>query len=216
MPISRTGQWAGLLVAFAAGCDDGSDEGSVSEWLGAEIHLVARGTIDGDEIDIDLRGADAMAAELLCEREYEAPPDASGTAPDETMATQTEAKIFATVEVGGQMRNLSVELKGNDLQSRGSGDVLTVVPRSETRDPGADEIWVEWEWLDADGEETFESSAVSGDVTTGIFSGTPAPAVIPEGEGSIGLHFDAQWSPTERVSLSVTAPCLINDVDLEE
>lgn len=202
--------------ALSASC---SDAASGVAWVGDEPHLVAHGTLNGETLDIDVRGADAIAGMITCERQYSAMPLASDpTMPDLTTARFEEVTFDLQLVIGGETRLVEIEVKYHDLQSDPIGTEITVVPRVEGVDPAADEVVFEWEWHTVPGDVTyFEESAQSGTVTLESFTGTPGngTAVIPEGDGSIGITARVRWSPTESLDISFTAPCQTNDINVE-
>jgi hypothetical protein len=210
-PVART---LSLSTAVLLGSCS-SSAGGVS-WGGIEPHISVHGTLGDEEIDIELSGAAATG--ISCERQYET----MGQAADPTMADLntavfSEVTIDVVVTIDGEERLLELELKKHDLQSDMDGDVVHIVPRSTTEDPAADSMWVEMEWHTIVGDVTyFEEAAQSGTVTREAFTGTPGPGgvVIPEGDGVVGVTIDARWSPTERLTFSITAPCLYNDVNV--
>lgn len=205
-----------LACSFVFGCSGGGDGGLA--WAGEAPHLIVRGTIDGEVIDIDLQGADAIAAGVSCEREYLADESATMAGePDLSTAVFDEVKINATVTINGEQRFLELELKHHDLQSDAIGTEITVVPRLAVGEPAADEIWLEFEWQTLPDETTvLEVAALEGVVTLQRFTGTPGTdtVVIPAGDGEIGVTIDARWSPTESLQVSLTAPCTDTDVGL--
>lgn len=191
-------------------------ESSGVSWAGEEPHVVVSGFIDGESIDLDLRGASAELAGLECTREYEVP--VVGGNPDFTMARNVEIELEGRVEVNGEMRQFQIELKRHNTQDDPVGTEIRVIPRDELNPPdvNGDTLWLEWEWKDADGNDLYEQAAQSGTVTVQLQSGTPddSGVIIPEGEGAIGFTIDAYWSPSERMRISISAPCL--DIDTEE
>lgn len=205
-----------FVSSFVFGCSGGGDDGVA--WVGEGPHLVVHGIIDGEAVDIDLQGADAIAAGVSCEREYLA--DESSTTPGEpdlTTAVFDEVKINATVTINGEQRFLELELKHHDLQSDAIGTSITVVPRLAVGEPAADEMWLEFEWQTLPDETTvLEVAALEGELVLQRFTGTPGvdTVVIPEGDGDIGVTIDARWSPTDSLQISVTAPCTDSDVGL--
>lgn len=205
-----------LGCSMFLGCSGGGGGGIT--WEGEEPHLIVRGVIDGEMVDIELRGADAVAAGVSCEREYLA--DESSTMPGEpdlSTAVFNEVKINATVTINGEQRFLELELKQHDLQSDAIGTDITVVPRLAVGLPAADEMWLEFEWQTLPDETTvLEVAALEGNVTLERFTGTPGTdtVVIPSGDGDVGVTIDARWSPTDSLQISVTAPCVDSDVGL--
>ena len=205
-----------LACSVFFGCSGGGGGGIA--WEGEEPHLIVRGIIDGEMVDIELRGAEALAAGISCEREYLADesPSMPGE-PDLATAVFNEVKINATVTINGEQRFLELELKQHDLQGDAIGADITVVPRLAVGLPAADEMWLEFEWQTLPDETTvLEVAALEGNVTLERFTGTPGAdtVVIPSGDGEIGVTIDARWSPTDSLLISVTAPCVDSDVGL--
>lgn len=201
------------ILALSA-CVEQTEEPSVPEWLGEQEHLRIVGTLDGEELDIG-EGGSLEVEDFFCRREYLA-PEIDGVL-DESQAAFTELKIYATVANASGTRYLTLEFKRHDLQSSVIGAEVEVVPRLETVEPGPDQMWVEYEWNDAEGTELLESAAQAGVFTLELFSGSPAPgsAVIPADEGMVGGHLSARWSPTEALELSFSAPCREIKVEAE-
>lgn len=207
------------LTLFGSSCSSGGDD-EITSWRGSEYHLAIKGTVNGEKLDIDLSGADAQdAMKLYCELEWVTPPTVVGGAdPDLTMAVHREIKILAEVEINGETRYLSLEHKDNNFQDAGEGSTFTIVPRSETEPPGAEEAFFEWEYTDGiDGDETYESSANSGFMTLEYFEGTTMAdsMVFEDGTSSAGMYVDASWSASERITMSFSAPCAAFDIDVE-
>ena len=202
----------GLFCVLFVGCGGGSG----LSWEGETEHVVVSGFLNGEDVELRYTDADAVAVELSCVREYEV-PFVNG-ASDPTMTVNVENEIQGRVEINGEVRFFQVELKRHDAQGEPLETPLTIVPRDDLNPPdvSGDEIWVEWEWQDADGSDLYEQSAQSGTVTFHAFTGTrdPATGLIPEGEGVIGVTIDAYWSPQERLQISLTAPCVENDVEV--
>ena len=201
------------VVALAA-CVEQGEEPAVPEWLGEGEHLRIVGTLDGEDIDIG-EGGSLAVEDFYCRREYLA-PETDGVL-DESQAVFTELKVYATVANTSETRYLTLEFKRHDLQSDALGSEVEVVPRLETVEPGAEQMWVEYEWNDAEGTELLESAAQAGVFTLELFSGSPAPGstVIPADEGMVGGHLSARWSQTEELELSFSAPCREIKVEAE-
>src|SRR5690606_29675309 len=204
-----------LLLSCAA-----ADEDRITEWQGDEPHLIVQGTIDGEDVDFELRGADAMnASKDACELEWAAPPlVAGGDEPDLSQAKLNETTLLAQVEVAGETRFWSLELKSHDFRQDSPGDVIDVIPRVETQPPSPSEVWIEVEWQDAfDGEEIFESGAQSGIIVTRGITGTEMAGipVFEEGSSFAAGFVDASWSARDELVISFTSPCVANDYDVE-
>lgn len=202
-----------VLAAVFSGC--GGEGGGVS-WQGAEPHLVVQGSIFEESVSID--ATDTLSVEegmFECRREYEVP--VIGGEPDETMARNIEVRFRGFVRVNGELRRFELELKKHNLQDTPVGTVLDVVPRDDLNppDPDGSTLWVEWEWHDAEtNDTTFEGAAQGGTVRLEAFTGSPGPGgvIIPEGEGFVGATVDAFWSPNERLRISMSAPCLDTEI----
>lgn len=202
-----------LALAVVAGCGDG-DEGLA--WYGPEPHLVVDGFLFEEPVVVDVVDPVAVeAAGFECRREYRVP--VIDGEPDLTRAQNVEVRIRGVVSVNGEDRRFELELKQHDLQGTPLGTVLDVVPRDDLRppDPSGRTLWVEWEWHEAETNiTTFEGAAQAGTVRLEAFTGTPGPegVIIPDGDGYVGATVDAYWSPTERLRISVTAPCLDTEI----
>jgi hypothetical protein len=183
-------------------------------WQGAEPHFIARGHLNGEQIDIRIVGDDAEeGASVWCEREYEVPL-VDGVA-DLTQARQIETSITGYATVDGEERIFQFEIKQHGLQDDRSGDSVTIIPRVDEVPPDADEAWLDWEWQTIDEEDLFESSAQEGEIVLEAFTGEPGEGgvIIPEGEGMVGATVQARWSVNESLSMSFSVPCTANDVE---
>lgn len=200
------------LVCACSDDSEGEQTKALTEWQGSEPHFEVRGTLDGEELNLSM-GEDASDDALLfCTREYTVP--LMGTEPDYSAGSLTEVKITAFVEGQGG-RFVELELKQHDYQSDKIGADVVVVQRSETENPRADEMWLEWEWHGADEETLFEGAANSGTFTLERFTGSPDDAtglVIPSGEGSVGGFARGEWKNGEALDISFSAPCTTSDV----
>lgn len=202
---------AGFILV--AGCGGGG--GGVS-FRGEDPHLVVSGSIFDEDVEVDVTEPTAVEASMFeCRREYEVP--LVNGVPDETMAENIEVRIRGIVTVNGEQRRFEIELKRHNLQDTPIGTVLDIVPRDDINppDPNGTTLWVEWEWHDAvTNETTFEGAAQGGTVTLEAYTGTPGATgvIIPDGDGVVGATIDAFWSPTERLRISVTAPCLDTEI----
>lgn len=209
---------AGALV-LSIGCapdgDPDGDDDTPTEWLGTDPHFRAVGTLNGEELDLNVEGdAAADASSLFCEREYIVPQNAAGEF-DYANGELVEVKLHAFVTVGGEERKAEIEFKRHDMSADSAGTKLTVVPRNDASEPASGELYLEWEWKSAAGEDIYEQSAQTGSVTVGEFTGTPDETglLIPDNEGTVGVFATGQWSETESVALSFTAPCGPNAVE---
>jgi hypothetical protein len=204
------------LSVFACGSEDAEDQ--ELSWMGANSHLVVRGRLNGEDIDVALTGDAASDSDRLwCGREYQAPPDTLGE-PDVSQAKLYEITLNGIVSVRGEERLLQLELKPHDFQSGGVPAVIRVVPRVDGQTPAATEMWAEFEWLTPDGEdEILETSAQAGSFRLELYSGAPAAdgIVIPPGEGVFGGTLLAKWSEREQLRFSISAPCVESDLELE-
>ncbi len=204
------------LVALAiGGCSEqGSESVGPEEFLGPSYHFVLAGFANQQVIDIDLPpdfyGDAAMA---MCERQYVVPDsDDVATWGDGSLR---EIEITANVMIGGEERVLQLELKEHDFQSDPDGTAVTIVPRSDLVDPAVDEMWIELEIEDLEGNRLFEQGAQVGTLVRGAHVGMPGPdgVVIPEGEGAFGAWFEARWSVTEELRGSFFVQCPLLSVD---
>lgn len=204
----------GIAVGLSAceSTDTANDEPLT--WQGEEPHFVARGLLNGEQIDIRIDGDDAEdGASVWCEREYEVPL-VDGVA-DLTQARQIETSITGYATVDGEERIFQLEIKQHGLQDDRSGDHVAIIPRVDEEAPGADEAWLDWEWQTIDEEDLFESSAQEGEIVLEAFTGEPGEGgvIIPEGEGIVGATLRARWSVDESLSLSFSVPCTANDIE---
>jgi hypothetical protein len=200
------------LAAIAA-C--GGGDGGVA-WFGPDTHLTVSGSIASEVVSIDMTDPVIVADGMFeCRREYIVP--VIGGVRDYTMARNIEVRIRGHVVHNGEPRRFELELKQHNLQDTPIGTTLQIVPRDDLNrpDPNGGTLWVEWEWHDSEtNDTTFESSAQGGTVRLEAFTGMPDAdgVIIPEGEGYVGATVDAFWSPTERLRISVTAPCLDTEI----
>lgn len=207
----------GASVAVAVACSPGDGDGDagpeLSEWLGEDEHFAISGRLNGEDLDVRLEGEAASdSVKLYCEREYAV--NVVGGERDWSTGRVMEVKIIAHMNVGGEEREATIELKRNDLSQHEPGTKLSVIPRDDANDPGPKQLWIEWEWA-VDGTETYEQAAQSGTLTVEEFSGTPddTGVIVPEGEGRLGVYLEAEWSETERLKLSATVPCTKNAIE---
>lgn len=215
----RTLLCLGALALTTACTSD--DENRITEWQGAPLHLVIQGTLDGEDLDVDIRGNEAVAAAMLtCELEWVAPPTMPGGVDgDLSMARHREVKLLAQFEMAGETRYWSMEFKEHDFTGDNAGDTLDIIPRVETMLPGPSEVWVEAEWLDSfDGDEIFEQAASEGFLVTQGLTGTPGAdgVVFMDGTSIASGFLEARWSAQEELAISFSIPCTLTDIDVEE
>jgi hypothetical protein len=200
------------LTLIACGSDP--EPAATGSWQGEEVHLSIHGLLNGEKVDVSLTG-DAVAdgTVIWCERDYQAPTVDGGA--DLAQAMQTDTTIAGYATVGGEERFFELELMGHTLQAEKPGTELTIVPRVDDVELEADEMWLEWEWTTLDGEDLLESAAQDGRFVLEQFTGKPGEGgvVIPEGNGTIGGYAEARWSVDEKLSISFTVPCTVNEVE---
>jgi hypothetical protein len=214
-----------LLVALgSAACGGKSTDPSVTQWLGSTPHFRALGVINGETIDIDISGVDAQdVTRLWCEREYQAPNDSLGN-PIYAQGHHTETRSKAPVTTGGAHRILDLEVKMHDLQADAAGKTVTVIPRDDSNPPcvagspcRAGVMWLQWVWLNHDDNDSvmYKQAAVSGQLTTGEFTGAvdATGMFIKENTGTVGAFVTGTWSQTDHLSVSFDANCTVNDID---
>lgn len=211
------GLTAGVFVLgfFSTACGAGGGPELV-EWAGTGLHLKIEGSLAGDDLSYDLGEAEASdTTKVWCKREWEAQDDGTGN-PDYSTGVFVEGKLDAILDVAGETRRLELEFKRIDLQSASAGDTFTVVPRSETVEPGPTELWMEWEWNDIPVE--YEQAAQSGTFVLGELTGEGSTEtgglVIPENTGTFGAFASGKWSETESVAVSFTVNCVDSYVTL--
>jgi hypothetical protein len=200
------------LALVACGAD--TDDGVTGSWAGEEAHLSVHGLLNGEKIDISIDGEGAADGSLIwCERGYLA-PTVDGSA-DLSQAVQNETTISGYATVGGEERFFELEFFGRGLHENEPGTEFTIVPRVDDVEPEGDEIWLEWEWTTLDGEDLLEAAAQKGTFVLGQFTGKPEKGslVIPEGDGLVGGYAEARWSVNDKLSISFSAPCTVNDVE---
>jgi hypothetical protein len=207
-----------VCAGFTVGCGNQDEEEKSLAWKGADAHLVVRGHLNGEDIDVALTGADAMNSERLwCAREYQAPEDANGE-PDASRAKLYEITLNGIVTIHGEERLLQLELKPHDFQSDPVPAVVHVVPRVDDHAPASNELWAEFEWLTPDGEtDLLETSAHAGAFRLELYTGQPGSdgITIPAGMGAFGGTLSAKWSEQEQLQMSVSAPCIETELELE-
>jgi hypothetical protein len=206
------------LCAVGTGCGASEDDSAPLSWDGSEPHLVLRGHLNGEDLDLSITGSDAAdPANLWCAREYAGPPDANDE-PDISRAKLYKLNVFAQVTIGGEARRLELEFKPHDFQRDAVPSVTRVIPRIDDEAVEDDATWLDFEWHTPDGEgDLLETSAQKGQFNLELYSGEPGEdgLIVPEGEGSFGGTLDAHWSEQERLQASFTAPCTENELDLE-
>lgn len=214
----RAGALAGAMLASNIACVPGEggdgDGGTVTEWLGATPHFRAIGHLNGQDLDLALEGDAATDTALFCERAYVVPQDGAGQ-PDYANGELVEVKLHVFLNVGEEEREAEIEFLQHDMSADSAGAKLTVVPRNDASEPASNELYLEWGWKSADGEDIYEQAAQTGAVTVGEFTGTPDDTglLIPDNEGTVGLFATGRWSEDESVALSFTAPCGANIVE---
>ncbi len=210
-----------LTVAFlGVACAEEDEDTAINSWQGTEPHLIIKGTLNGEDLDINITGAEAAdLANFHCERNYHVPVDEDTGEEIWDQGTFDELKLrVAGADVNGELRDIEIEFKEYDFFSGASaGTAVTIVPRDDSVVPAANEMWLEWEWYAAgdldDGEQYYEEAAQSGSVTIEELTGELADngLVIPDNTGTFGLYAEATWSPTESLVISATANCGVND-----
>jgi hypothetical protein len=204
------------LLSIGCGADDAQDPQLT--WQGGAAHLMVKGHLNGEDLDVAITGEDAAdTATLWCGREYGGPPDANGD-PDVTRAKLYKTNIYAQVTIGGEDRRLELELKPHDFQADAVPSTTRIIARVDEESVATDATWLDFEWHTPDGEgDLLETSAQTGTFELELYSGEPGAdgLIIPAGEGSIGGRLDAKWSENERLQVSVTAPCTESELDLE-
>ncbi len=210
-------------IGFSTGCAKESNDVAPLEWMGDQPHFAIRGTLNGENLDVTLEGDAAKDLENLhCLREYQVPSEATST--DETDAgvedwengKMSEVQVIVQLNVNGTSRELDLELKRHNYQADEVGTEVTIIPRDDSKEPGSTEMWSEIEWYEND-ENIYEQASQEGTFVLKRFTGTPGednPLVIPENTGSVGGVLTAKWSPTETVSISFTADCTGNSVEI--
>jgi len=215
---------SGILTGFASlafvliACNEEETDTGVDAWQGETPHLAISGTLNGEEVDVDLSPEDAAdLATLWCTREYEAPEDSDGEPIIEEGVLDEISLQVLNVSMGGEQRDIQIEFKSHDFGADEPGTVLQVVPRVE--DPAAPgTLYVEWEWylageFLADEDAYYEGSAVDGTVEVALYTGEIGAdgVTIPDNTGSFGVYADVYWSESEHLQISFTANCGEND-----
>jgi hypothetical protein len=223
--MKRTCLGCVVLAAFVialgmSGCSTEDDGASgVDSWQGAEPHIEIAGTLNGEDLDVSITGADADdLARLFCTREYDAPEDTDGELIMEQAVPDDLSIQLLGVDINGEARDIQIEFKDHDFGADALGTVLQVVPRVEEV-PAPGTLYVEWEWylageFLADEDAYYEESAIQGTVEVNLFSGVVSDdgVTIPDNTGAVGIYADLSWSETENVQVSVTANCGENDL----
>jgi hypothetical protein len=201
-----------LTGCFLTACPAEDTESSVAGWQGDEPHFVVKGFLDGEEVDFSIDD-DATGLNVWCEREYGAP--LVDGEPDVARAEHLETTIAGTVMINGEERSFELELLNHALQDEEPGTELNVIPRVDGTEPESDELWVEWEWADVEGETLFEAAAQEGMVVHELASGDTGEDsnVIPDGEGFVGGFIEARWSLDEKLTISFTVLCTEHEVE---
>src|SRR5437773_4666951 len=93
-PSMSTSRASWLVLVLSAGCGNSTPmEMAPTAWEGAQLHLNAFGTLNGEKIQLKLTGADAMdTTKLWCIREYTVP--APNGMPDYSKGSNTEEQVF--------------------------------------------------------------------------------------------------------------------------
>lgn len=196
-----------------AGGDDSSDDGdtggtgggstddTIDSWLGSDPHVEIVGTVAGKTIDFSVSESEASdLGTAYCERNYIEPP--SG----DLYLEKIEIKYNLVYE--DQFAEFQLEVVNPELTSS-VGETLTI--------GGDTEVNVGLTLApDEPTEEEFEDVATGGNVTIGAVGGTPTDGVIPDGEGSFGVHFDVTLESGGTLSGSFTVNCGDNDIEPEE
>jgi hypothetical protein len=215
---------ASIIIAVSAlgltlggcGSDSKDDSGTEAVWGGADPHLTVTGTLGGETFDIDLHGADSTAANLACERQYEAPADTAGN-PAPAQAVYVETVISVNVDLGDQPVLLEMQFKHHDMQSETVPATVHFIPRVDGQTVPADSTWFEVQWGTADGTtDLFEESAESGSFVLENFEGTPDSGNVITTGGTVGGLAQGSWGPDESLTVSFTAVCGDSSLDLAE
>jgi hypothetical protein len=211
-------------IASLAGCGGTSGDSAPTEWQGATPHLNVVGFIDGENINIQLTGADAAnTAKLWCEREYQVPTDTAGN-PIYNMGHNSEVRIrLPATTTGMPARGLAIELKMHDYQDDAAGTTTPVIVRDDNNPPCTADgcaqpkvMWLGWTWHDlATDAVIYKMAAQSGSYKSGEFTGAKDSTglFIMENSGNVGGFATGQWSTTEKISVSFDAKCTANNVD---
>jgi hypothetical protein len=210
-------------IACSSSSGGGPSTPAPTAWLGAKQHFVAVGTINGEQIDINLTGDAAKdVMNLWCEREYQVPSDASGN-PIYSMGHNSEVRIEVPLTFNGQARKLELALKMHQFQADKPGTVVPVVPRDDNNPPCAATgctkpgvMWLGWSWINpTDGSLIYKEAAISGSFKLGEFTGSvdSTGLEIMQNTGTVGGFAMGTWSATEKLSVSFDANCTVNDID---
>ncbi len=214
-----------VLVIFlleGASCETNDDDeiGMITEWQGSTPHFALKGSLNGEDLDIELTSVDAAdLTKHYCAREYDVPKIEGTEELDWANGSGSEVELTALVKVNGKARDLQIDFKDHDFTKDAPGTELTVVPDIEDLAPGPNELRVEVEWyvsggIAADLDATYEEAAQSGKVIVELFGGEVGDngLTIPDNEGTFGVFADLTWSETEHLTISLTANCGKNDI----
>jgi hypothetical protein len=196
-----------VAVSFLMGACGGGEEGPM-QWSGTDPHFVAEGSLEGNALSLSKTGTEAAdGISLVCKREYLVDDPLAPT-----QAELIEVKLEAIFTIDGSEQLAEIEFKQHDMGATPLDSIVEVIPRVDGVAPEATQMWFEWEWHDvATDAELLETAAVGGEFTLREWTGTPdAIGIIPATEGTFGGVVRAQWSTTDEVELSFTAPCVKN------
>jgi hypothetical protein len=115
-----SGMRKALLVAGACGLcvsacgDDGKES---LGWLGEAPHIVIKGSVSDEDLDIEIVDEDEVGVtQVVCEREYNIPVIDGESARD--MAMFVGFEISAVIEVDGEARQFELDVEGPGILER--------------------------------------------------------------------------------------------------
>ncbi len=200
----------GAFGAIVGACG-GDDAQAGIEWKGADPHVVLKGTVNAEDLNIDLTEPGKVeVAEVVCEREY-AVPVING-ADDLSMATLEGFEISATIQVGDEVRMFELDIEGPNLMKL-VGKKIEIVPDGSDVADGQAVVEIKWTRV-SDEAELLDTDTDTGSITIQEISGAPGEGgvVIADDDGAIGVTGELRFSATEVLNISFTAKCGANDI----
>lgn len=201
------------LTACSLGC---AEKVAPVPFGGFDPHILIHGVNEGVPTDGDV--TDPMALQMAffhCERTYRVP--VINGMQDPSMATLTATTVsFFFLSADGRPRTFQITIAQHDFSQDVLGTSFAITPRREGVSIDPDQVIFEMSITDfLLDEEYLHAAAKLGTVTLYDFSGTPPPGsnIIPAGDGSVGLTYDAVFHPEGYFRGSFEAPCTANRIE---
>jgi hypothetical protein len=199
----------GACGAIVGGCGDDAEPSA--GWLGRSPHAAISGSVNDEDLSIQLAGeTQVAAAEITCEREYDIP--VVNGAPDPAMAKLVGFEIGAVIEVNGELRAFELDVEGPNLGNH-IGKDLGIVPDGSDPEEGQAIVEIKWTRV-ADEAELLDTSTDTGTLVIEEIIGEPGEGgvVIPDNIGAVGVTGKLRFGANDALDISFTANCGENDI----